>query len=261
MAVLTSPEAPPERVGRELLRRGAVFERAVVCSDLGLPSESVVEGPGLDWLARGSFPALSVVLLLSGGGVATAPAVVWPALRRRRFGRDEAEFDHRGGMITKAEVRAVVLARLELPSTGILWDVGAGSGSVAVEAAQLTPGMRVIAVERDTDQAARVRANAERHGAVVDVIEGEAPAALAELPAPDRSFIGGGGLEVLDAVLARLNPDGRVVATYASIERAIGAAERLGSLIQLSVNRASPLPDGSFRLTALDPVFVCWGPA
>jgi precorrin-6Y C5,15-methyltransferase (decarboxylating) len=164
-------------------------------------------------------------------------------------------------MITKSEVRAVVLARLALPTAGVLWDVGAGSGSVGIEAAHLAPGLRVICVERAPEDAAAIRRNAERHRARVEVVEGEAPAALAVLPAPDRVFVGGGGLAAVDAGLARLRPGGRVVATYASVERAVAAADRLGNMVQLSISRGTRLPDTSMRLAALDPVFLCWGPS
>jgi precorrin-6Y C5,15-methyltransferase (decarboxylating) len=163
-------------------------------------------------------------------------------------------------MVTKAEVRAVALGKLALPATGVLWDVGAGSGSVAVECAALRPGLRVIAVERDPDQAGRVRANAAAHGVEVEVVEGSAPGALAGLPAPDRAFVGGGGLGVLDAVLGALSPGGRVVATFAAVDRAAAAGARLGRLVQVGVARGQVLPDGGMRLAAENPVFVAWGP-
>src|SRR5436309_13146118 len=146
-------------------------------------------------------------------------------------------------MITKAEVRAVVLSKLQLPATGVLWDVGAGSGSVAVECAAVAPGLDVYAVERD---AAELAANAVATG--IHVVEGEAPAAFSALPDPDRIFVGGGGLDVLDAALRRLGPAGRVVATFAALDRAAAAAFRLGHLAQVSLARGSRLPDGSFRL-------------
>ena len=112
-------------------------------------------------------------------------------------------------MITKAEVRAVALGKLALPLTGVLWDVGAGSGSIAVECARLRPALRVIAVEQNAEDAARITANAQRHGATVEVVCGTAPRHLATLPDPDRVFVGGGGLDVLDAALTRLRPGGR----------------------------------------------------
>jgi precorrin-6Y C5,15-methyltransferase (decarboxylating) len=163
-------------------------------------------------------------------------------------------------MITKAEVRSVALARLDLPDAGVLWDVGAGSGSVAIEAALLAPGLQVFAVERRPDDARRIETNARSLRAAVTVIDSPAPAALAGLPDPDRVFVGGGGLEVLDAVLARLRPGGAVVATFAALDRAAAAAERLGHVVQVAVSRGERLRAGGWRLAAENPVFVAWGP-
>ena len=137
----------------------------------------------------------------------------------------------------------------------MLWDVGAGSGSVALECADLAPSLDVYALERSPKE---LRANAR--GTAVRVVEGDAPDALADLPDPDRVFVGGGGLDVLDAAARRLRPGGRVVASYAAIDRAAAAAEHLGHLVEVSVSRGARLPDGSFRLAAENPVFVAWGP-
>jgi precorrin-6Y C5,15-methyltransferase (decarboxylating) len=176
------------------------------------------------------------------------------------WGLPDTAFAHRQGMVTKAEVRAVVLGKLALPAAGVLWDVGAGSASVAVECALIAPGLTVVAVECDSEDAERARDNAVAHGVNVQVVHGSAPGCLASLADPDRVFVGGGGLGVLDAVLARLRPGGRVVATYAAVDRAAAAAERLGHLVQVQVSRGQRLPDGSFRLAAQNPVFVAWGP-
>ncbi len=250
VAVLTSPDSPPEALGKELLVLGARHRRAAVCSRLGTPAEQVTEVE-LAALAGGTWDPLSVVVLLDAD-IATGPALAW--------GLPEHAFAHRDGMITKSEVRAVALGKLGLPPAGVLWDVGTGSGSVAVECARLCPGLRVIAVERDADQAERARANAAAHGVRVEVVEGEAPAVLAALPDPDRAFVGGGGIDVLDAVLARLTPGGRVVAAFAALDRAAPAAARLGHLVQVGVARGRALPDGGVRLAAENPVFVAWGP-
>lgn len=245
-AVLTSPESPPEALGKELLVLGARHRRAVVCSQLGTAQEARAD-TDLPGLAAGAWDPVSVVVLLDS--TATAPVLAW--------GAPEHEFAHRDGMITKSEVRAVALGKLGLPPAGVLWDVGAGSGSVAVECARLSPGLRVLAVDREIE---RLRANVTAHGVRVDVVEGEAPAALAALPDPDRAFVGGGGLDVLDAVLARLVPGGRVVAAFAALDRAALAAQRLGHLVQVGVSRGAVLPDGGIRLAAENPVFVAWGP-
>ena len=252
-AVLTSPESPPEALGKELVVLGAGHRRAVVCSRLGTATEEVAD-VDLTQLAAGTWDPLSVVVVLDGegDGVAGEPVLAW--------GLPEAAFAHRDGMITKAEVRAVALGKLALPPGGVLWDVGAGSGSVAVECARLCRALRVVAVEGDPGQADRARANVAAHGVRVEVVEGRAPAALAGLPDPDRAFVGGGGLDVLDAVLARLLPGGRVVAAFAALDRAAAAAQRLGHVVQVGVARGAVLPDGGVRLAAENPVFVAWGP-
>ena len=251
VAVLVSRDAPPEAVGAAALAAGATARDVWVCSRLGEPAESVTR-TDLAGLAEGAFDPLSVVVAVAPDrAVAPAAATGW--------GRDEGTFAHRSGLITKAEVRAVALGKLDLPPAGVVWDVGAGSGSVAVEAARLVPGLRVFAIERDPGSCARIRSNAAGTGVVI--VEGAAPGALESLPDPDRAFVGGGGLDVLDAVLARLRPGGTVVATSAALATAAAAADRLGSLVQIQVSRGTPIGPGQrLRLAAHNPVFVVWGP-
>lgn len=252
VAVLVSPENSAAAFGKTLLATGCGAREIWVCSRLGLDGEQVVE-TDLHGLAGGTWDALSVVIVLS----ATLDGV---SAKTMAWGIDEERFAHRDGMVTKAEVRAVALGKLELPAAGVLWDVGAGSGSVGIEAARLCPGLTVHAVERRDDDAARLAANAAAFGVDVRVVCGEAPACLADLPDPDRVFVGGGGLDVLDACLERLRPGGQIVATFAALDRAAAAAGRLGSLTQISVARGRPLPGGGLRLAAENPVFVVWGP-
>lgn len=251
VAVLASPDDPPEALGKALLGLGVGPRRVAVCSRLGLAAESVTR-TDLDGLAAGTWDPLSVVVLLAGDGVAAHPSPGW--------GLADEAFEHRDGMITKAEVRAVVLAKLALPAAGVVWDIGAGSGSVAVECARVRPGLRLHAVERRPDDADRIRVNAAAQGVHITVTEGEAPSVLDDLPDPERAFVGGGGIHVLDAVVARLRPGGRLVATYAALDRAAAAADRLGSLVQIGVAKGERLPDGGLRLVAENPVFVVWGP-
>jgi precorrin-6B C5,15-methyltransferase / cobalt-precorrin-6B C5,C15-methyltransferase len=249
-AVLVAPDAPPEALGRELRALDAPHRRAAVCSRLGEPDERV-DVLTLEELAAGSFDPMSVVVLLDGGGVAEAPTLEW--------GRSERGFAVRDGLVTKAEVRAVALGKLALPAGGVIWDVGAGSGSVAIEIAAIAPRARVIAIERVEEDVRRIEANARAHGVTIELIQGEAPGVLDQLPDPDRVFVGGGGAAVLDTVLARLRPGGRVVATFAVLDRAAAAYERLGNLAEVSVARGMPLA-GGVRLQAENPVFVVWGP-
>jgi precorrin-6Y C5,15-methyltransferase (decarboxylating) len=259
-AVLCSPEAPPERVAAELDRLGQGEREGAVAERLGEPGERLT-CDRLGALADGRFDPLAVLVALDDDARPPRSAVHGARHAPLAWGLPDPTFDRDGGLLTKAEVRSVVLARLALPAEGVVWDVGAGSGSVAVECALLQPGLEVLAVERDAKRLGLVRRNAEHHGTVLDTVLGEAPEVLADLPSPDRVFVGGGGLAVLDACLERLSPGGIAVATYASLERAAGALDRLGNLVQLGVSRARRLPDGSTRLAAENPVFVAWGPS
>ncbi len=173
----------------------------------------------------------------------------------------EADFEHRDSMITKAEVRALVLARLGPGPGRTIWDVGAGSGSVAVECARF--GAWAIAVESDEDQCGRIRRNAAAHGVLLQVVAGRAPDALAGLPAPDAVFAGGGDDDVLAAAVKAGQP-GRVVVTLVSVDRVRGVCEMLAGSgyevngTQLQTSRLAGLPGGSLRLAAANPVFVIW---
>ena len=254
VAVLASPDNPPQVVAEALIAAGEPAGRettAAVASCLGEEGE-VVTASDLAAIAKGSFDPMSVLVLTGRTARPETPSLAW--------GLAEAEFDHRDGMITKAEVRAVALGKLDLPPFGVLWDVGAGSGSVGIECGRLRPGLDVFAVERDPAQVARIRSNAARHRVNVTVTEGAAPDALVELPTPDRVFVGGGGTEVLAAVLGRLRPTGVVVATYAIVDRAVAAAAMLGNVVELSVSRGVSTGGLGVRLRAENPVFVCWGP-
>jgi len=186
---------------------------------------------------------------------------VWPGRAGPTgWALSEEEFDSRDAVITKAEVRALALARLA-PAPGLLvWDVGAGSGSVAVECARF--GAAVIAVERDAVRCERIRANAARHGADVRVVPGAAPEALGGLPAPDAVFVGGGGTPAIEAAAARR--PARIVVALATVERAGPAHAALtaagyaadGALVQAA--RLAPLPGDVHRLAATNPVFLLW---
>jgi len=170
---------------------------------------------------------------------------------------DEA-FAHRDGMLTKRDVRAVVLARLA-PAVGTLvWDIGAGSGSVAVECARL--GAAAIAVESDQRALAHIEDNASSQQVWVKVVHGEAPDALKDLPHPDAVFVGGGGPDVVAAVAAVRPP--RVVAALATLERVGPTVAALdGYLVDtvlLQVQHLTPLGDGH-RLAPANPVFVVSG--
>ena len=178
------------------------------------------------------------------------------------WGLPEDDFEHRDSMVTKAEVRALALARLAPRVGRTVWDLGSGSGSVAVECARF--GADVIAVERDHDQVQRLRRNAIRHGVRVEVVEAAAPEVLADLRDPDAVFVGGGGAVVVEHVAALESPC-RVVVTLAAIERVGPTLESLRhhgyavEAVQLQASRLAVLPDGSHRLAAANPVTLISG--
>jgi len=174
----------------------------------------------------------------------------------------------RPGLMTKREVRIQLLAELDLPAQGVLWDIGAGVGSVGLEALRLRPELQLWALEQRGGSASLIRANGERLGvAPAGVVEGRAPDALQQLPDPDRVLLGGGGRDrraLLQAVLDRLRPGGVVVIPLATLE-ALGelrpmldAAGILVSVSQHQAWRGAPLADGT-RLAPLNPVLVLRG--
>lgn len=174
----------------------------------------------------------------------------------------EEAFEHRDSMVTKSEVRALALARLAPRVGQTVWDVGAGSGSVAIECARF--GADVVAVERDVDQCERLRRNASRHHVRVEVVTGSAPEVLGELRPPQAVFVGGGGVEVAEHV-AGLPSAKRVVVALAAVER-VGPVMKVlcdndftVQGVQLQASRLTVLPDGTHRLAAVNPVTLVTG--
>jgi precorrin-6Y C5,15-methyltransferase (decarboxylating) len=256
LAFLTDDVNTPAAIARALLDGGMEDADAAVCEHLGGDAERVVRAP-LSQIAGQRFARLNVLVVLRDPA-----AVRWG---RPLLGRPDDAYAHARGQITKAEVRAVSIARLGMDRAGVLWDVGAGCGAVAIEAASLRPDALVCAVERDPQQLALLRGNVRRSTAGnVRVVAGEAPAALADLPDPDAVFIGGTGgrlAGVLDSVGGRLRPGGRLVLNLVTLDHLAEARACLDALgwphdvTQLSVARSTPIA-GSVRLAALNPVFV-----
>lgn len=195
-----------------------------------------------------------------------------PASPARSLGLPDDAFEQRRplrGQITKREVRAVSLYSLGLRPDSVVWDIGAGTGSVALEAALIAHRGRVYAIERDLEGLPLLERNVAQLGqGNVEVVPGEAPAALAALPDPDSVFVGGSGgqlAEVLAEVTRRLKPQGRVVVNLAALERAQESYHRLKDLgltvelVMVNAARGKELGDGAVRLEALNPVFVVTG--
>lgn len=201
----------PDRVAASLLTALSACDdqqrietiRLRVAENLGLADERLISG-SLAEIAAQTFAPLNMMLVEQS-----------PLPETFRFGLRENEIHHSRGLITKDEVRAATLHRLRLPATGVFWDIGGGSGSVSLEAARLNPELAVHTVEKNPEALQNIRANIKQYGTYnIHLICGEAPEALAGLPAPDRIFIGGSGqrLEaIIEAAVAQLTEGGRIV--------------------------------------------------
>ena len=266
VGVLTAADAGPVELARELLAdpRSAPDRILVVAEQLGTPQETITRLTLAEAAERGEWRELNVTLCLNPHR--PKPVRGWLAGQARAttgagWALPESDFAHRDSMITKAEVRALALAHLA-PSPGdLVWDLGAGSGSVGIECARF--GAAVIAVEQDSESAARIAANAAAHGVELAVVQGRMPEALAGLPRPDAVFVGGGGLDTVRAALG-FAPR-RMVAALTAVERAgelaslLAADNRKVDGVLTQSSRLAVLPDGSHRFAAQNPVFVIWG--
>ncbi len=264
LAVLTDRQNNPAEIAQVLASaiRNPQSEIVVhVCERLGYPDERIWSGT-VSEAAAATFADPNVVILrMQESGVRSQ------ASGEIRFGLKEDEIDHSRGLITKDEVRAVALHKLRLPSQGVLWDIGAGSGSVSIEAARLLPSLTVFAVERNGEQIGHLRTNRARFDARnMNIVLGTAPDALADLPAPDRVFIGGSGgnLSAIVSTLRERMASGIVVINAAALEtlhEAVASLEAKGFSVEvseISVSR-SRLVAGKRLMSALNPVYVVTG--
>jgi precorrin-6Y C5,15-methyltransferase (decarboxylating) len=236
---LTSDGDGPAALAQLLSESGFGASRLTVLEALGGADERIQTATAVNFDLAG-IAALNTVAI----EVAAAPgARVLPYTP----GLADDLFEH-DGQITKREIRAVTLSSLAPRGGELLWDIGAGSGSVAIEWMLADPSMRAAAIEARADRAARIGRNAAAFGVPgLEVIGGRAPEALEGLAQPDAVFIGGGASEhsVLDAAIATLKPGGRLVANAVTLEteaELIARHGRLGGdLIRIAVSRAEPV--------------------
>jgi precorrin-6Y C5,15-methyltransferase (decarboxylating) len=261
--LFTSEQYQPGRVCAELLGRGIDYFTAIVCENLGGKDERITRGELAD-IRDMKFDPLNILILRRKPNRPDRPR----AARLRRFGNPDEVFAQtrpKTGLITQAEVRSIALSQLDLHPGDVFWDVGAGSGSVAIEAAGLVAPGPAFAIEQDPADYHLIVANAETFGVSnVKPIAGTAPDVFTRLPAPDAIFIGGNGGEVarmLEAAFASLRPGGRLVtnvgtiemltATYAAMKRLGGSTEVLLINLSRGVEQLE-----SLRFEAVNPTFL-----
>ncbi|GAB4423457.1 MAG: bifunctional cobalt-precorrin-7 (C(5))-methyltransferase/cobalt-precorrin-6B (C(15))-methyltransferase [Thermodesulfovibrionales bacterium] len=260
IAILTDKENSPSEIAKVLnlspIAR-SLSPVLYVCERLGYADERVTEGKPED-IAGMRFSEPNVVIIQQSA-VSSQPSAV-------TFGLKENEISHSRGLITKDEVRAVTIHKLRLPQKGVFWDIGAGSGSVSIEAARLYPELKIFTVEKDMEQIDHIKENKIRFNvANIEIVKGEAPDALNGLPLPDRVFIGGSGerlKEIMDCVIKK-----RVslilvnAATIETMNDAVQCFENHGysmAISEISVSRAKTIA-GKRHMSALNPIFVITG--
>ncbi len=263
VGLFTSEQWPPAAVAAALLDEGIDSFQAYVCENLGSPDERVTQGSLAD-IAKDTFGPLNVMIL-----VRKARAVAPPGQAGGRlFGNpDECFLQSRPkrGLLTPAELRSLALAELSLRADSVVWDVGAGSGSVGLEAARIAHAGTVHAIEMDPDDHHLIMENARRFGVSnLRAVLGTAPEAWAGLPDPDAIYVGGSGRHVsmlVEEAWKRLRPGGRLVTSCNSIENlaAVHAflRARSGDAAYWMVNIARGIEQlDRIRFEAMNPNFL-----
>jgi precorrin-6Y C5,15-methyltransferase (decarboxylating) len=260
IAVFTDPDCSPQWVA-DFLRRNRFHDcRIGVFEGMGGADEQV-SWHTCETMGEREFITPNMVILKRDPQARLAHAAL-------HLGMPETGYVHEKGLITKTEIRAVALARLGLLPQQVLWDLGAGSGAVSCEASLLMPGGRIWAVEKNPARIRQIRANRERWGIFnLTVVEAILPGGLAQLPDPDRVFIGGAGqalAETIDLVCQRLRHNGVLVVNTVlmdSLHATVGQLRSKGwdsDVVQVQVSRSRPLAQ-SDRLQAMNPVWIIRG--
>ena len=260
IAVYTDPVRNPAWVANLLIERGYEEFEMCVLERMGDPDERV------SWLSLSDASKLvfnepNVLILKRKSSETGSDTEVL-------LGAPDEWYDHQRGLITKSEIRAVTLSKLQLLPHHILWDLGAGSGSISIEASVFLKKGRIYAVEKDPERIKQIEVNRSRFGVWnLHINQSVLPQGLEKLPAPDRVFIGGGGRDI-DEIIRKsyesLKPDGRMVVNTVVLENFETAGklfEEIGlqtDVVQIQVNRSKKMPKGK-RFEAQNPVWIISG--
>ncbi len=250
--VYTDSKNSPTLLSKVLKEEGFTFCKIYVAERLGTKEEKIIEG----------FPEeFSQFLFLEPNSI-IVENLRWG--EETIFGIKNGEISHKGGMITKDEIRAIIIHKLEPPLKGIIWDIGAGSGSISLELAKLSSSLEIYAIEKKPDLVTLIKENLKKfYLPNVKVIEGVAPEVLKELPEPNRVFVGGssGRLKDLIVFLENLKKLKIIVFSFVSLENLYLALDFYQKksysidLSQIQINKMKPLSSYSF-LTPENPIFI-----
>ena len=265
VGILTDDRNTPAEIARVLSDYGVGGYRSYVCQDLGTENEKITESDLGSLKNQTGFSSLNIVILIKN-----ADREERDISTRQLLGLADDRFKQptQGHLITKLEVRAVSLAKLALTEKSTVWDIGAGSGAVAIEAAFLARKGNVFAIEKNAEAVDAINENVRRFGCDnISVIQAMAPDKLDSLPAPDAVFVGGNGGEMDEILLfccRRLKPGGRLVVNAATLETLQDALDGLkvngfaSEVTFITAGRSKAILNLT-RLEALNPVFVITG--
>ncbi len=278
IAILTDKENNPSEIASILLNSQLSTPNSqlivYVCERLGYSDEKITEGTPVE-IAGMLFASPNVVIVkIQDTGYkiqdekSRASCIMHHASHPASycFGLTEDEIAHSRGIITKDEVRAATIHKSRLPQRGVFWDIGAGSGSIAIEAARLCPELKIFAVEKNEEQVCNIKENKARFNAAnVEIIKGAAPEVLTSLPAPDRAFVGGSGGRLKDIIdfIAKMRTS-IIVINAVTIETLNEAVQNLENnkfeveISEISVSRSKSIA-GKRHMNALNPIFVITG--
>ncbi len=267
VGLFTTEAITPSVVAEALLDRRIDYFTAYVCENLGTPDETVTQGD-LQSIRQQTFSALNVMVLVRRQGAADRPS---GSSQHRLFGNPDDLFLQsrpKRGLLTPCEVRCIALAELGIRKDSVIWDVGAGSGSLAIEAAAIASAGKVFAIEMDAEDYGLMIENAKLFSVPNLVpIHGKAPDAWSDLPDPDAIFVGGSGRMVPDlvaAALKRLLAGGRIVVTVSSPDNLVAVQAKIDAAGLRSDVRMINIARGQFQLDrvrfdALNPMFLVLG--
>ena len=260
IAVYTDPEKNPAWIAKLLIKKNIIDFNICVFEKLGTSSERI-KWHTIKQTARMKFSEPNLVVLKR--------IKCQPEKKCNKFlGMPDKCYEHDKGLITKAEIRAVTISKLRILPEHILWDLGAGSGSIAIEASILANKGMVIALEQKKERVKQIDNNRKRFGATnMKIIKATLPKGLEKLPEPDRIFIGGGGQNLKKIIIAAagyLKHDGIIVINtilIPSIETALETLKQLGfktDIVQVQISRSKEMPRGEM-LGAENPVWIITG--
>jgi len=260
VAVFTDPKNNPVRLAQRLIEEDFVNFQMCVLESLGTTEERF-NWYSLDRAAGMVFAEPNLVIFKRG-------SEDLKGMKPLYLGMPDNYYDHQQGLITKSEIRAITLSKLRLLKDHILWDLGAGSGSISIEASLLIPAGKVFALEKNPEKIQQIEINKSRFGVKnLEVVHAVLPEGLEGLPRPDRIFIGGGGRDlekIINAAVSFLKTDGLVVVNTVLMQNIQTASETLKALdfktskVQVQISRSQYMPWGE-RLEAQNPVWIISG--